>query len=210
MMDGEPRGNAMSVTTRLPPILPDGPIWRFTVDEYHRMMETGVLGEDDRVELIEGFVVPKMANNPPHASTAQIVSDYLHGLNLSGCCIRSQNPVTLDDSEPEPDVTIARGKTRDYVNRHPSPRDIGLIIEVSMSSLKLDKKRKARMYARAGIGKYWVIDVDGRSIDVMTNPDATISEPGYSIVTSFGGDDKVPLVLDGAQVAEIVVADLMP
>jgi len=70
----------MSITTRLPPILPDSPVWRFTVDEYHRMIEMGVLSEDDRVELIEGFVVPKMANNPPHASTAQFVSDLLESI----------------------------------------------------------------------------------------------------------------------------------
>ncbi len=200
----------MGVTTRLPPILPDSPIWRFTVDEYHRMIETGVLGEDDRVELIEGCVVPKMANNPPHASTAEIVAECMRTLKLADWCIRTQNPVTLDNSEPEPDVAVVRGKLSDYLNRHPGPNDVGLIVEVSLSSLQLDKKRKARMYARAGIPIYWVLDVDGRSIDVMTDPDSDVEEPRYRSISVHAVGEKVRLILDQTLIAEIPVLDFFP
>ena len=200
----------MNTTTRLPPVLPDSPIWRFTVDEYHRMIETGVLDEDDRVELIEGFVVPKMANHPPHASTAQVVSDLLRDLRISGWCVRMQLPITLDDSEPEPDIAIALGKNRDYFGRHPGPRDLGMLIEVSLSSLKLDRKRKARMYARAGIPIYWVLDVDGKTVEVMTDPDMSSSSPHYLTSTIVGPPDRVPLVLNGQHVTDIPVAELLP
>src|SRR6266849_885039 len=132
---------------------------QISVDDYHRLIQEGFLGENDRVELLEGWIVPKMTHNPPHDSTIQIVSECLAERIPVGWKIRIQSAVTTNDSEPEPDLAVVRGQARTYAARHPGPQDIGLIIEIAESSLLQDRHDKARIYARAGISEYWVINL---------------------------------------------------
>src|SRR5579862_683488 len=130
---------------------PPYPIWRLSVNDYHRLIEFGILGEDDRVELLEGCIVPKMAHNPPHDGTIHIISKRLRKWLPEKWEIRIHSAITASESEPEPDLAIVRDQEREYLTRHPGPGDIGLVVEVAESSLAQDRNEKARVYARSEI-----------------------------------------------------------
>lgn len=189
---------------------PPFPVWRFTVDEYHRLINAGFLGENDRVEFLEGWIVPKNAHSPPHDGTKQIVSDRLRRRLPQEWDIRIQSAVTLADSEPEPDLAIVRNIELEYLTRHPGPSDIGLLIEVADSSLLQDQQDKARIYARAGIAAYWIINlVDGR-VEIFSDPTGPAAQPAYRSCTSYRDEELVPLVLEGVEIARIPAKDLLP
>src|SRR5205807_10080536 len=103
--------------------IPPVPVRRFTVEEYHRLIKTGVFDEDERFELLEGWIVPKMRRNPPHEVTVVVVADTIRSMLAAGWHVRAQAATTTPDSEPEPDVAIVRGAARDYLGRHPGPQD---------------------------------------------------------------------------------------
>jgi Uma2 family endonuclease len=124
---------------------------RFSVAEYHRLIETGVLTEEDKVELLNGYVVLKMLRNPPHDSRIQKLNRLLMALLPAGWDIRMQLAVTLASSEPEPDVAVVRGSPADYEVDHPGAGDIGLLLEVADSSLTRDRDDKGPIYADAGL-----------------------------------------------------------
>src|SRR5437868_6059435 len=128
------RRTAMSIIsppTAGTPQPPAYPIRPFTVDEYHRMIQVGVLTEDDPVELLEGWIVLKMPRNPPHDSTIAQTQNTINKCLPAGWHVRVQSAITLSDSEPEPDLGIARGQPRDYASHHPGPVDIAALIEVA-------------------------------------------------------------------------------
>src|SRR5262245_24583175 len=132
---------------------------KWSVADYHRFIELGILTEDDRVELLEGNVVNKMPPNPPHSNTVTNVLELL-GVHLpSDCRLRSANPMTLIDSEPEPTIVFARGDRSTYRTRHPGPADIGLVVNVSDTSLAIDRAEMGRIYARSNLPTYWVINL---------------------------------------------------
>ncbi len=163
---------------------PPFPVRRFTVDEYHRMIQVGLLTEDDRVELLEGWIVPKMPRNPPHDATVEIADETLRPHLPPGWSLRVQSAITLPDSEPEPDVAVVRGGARDYLSRHPGPADVGLLIEVSESSLNRDRDEKGRLFAQAGIPHYWIINwlISGsRSTPIRPAPPSTRPFAGVRI-----------------------------
>ena len=114
---------------------------RFSVDQYHKMIEHGVLTENDRVELLEGYLVEKMPHDPLHDGTLQLVDDAVMQQAPMGWCGRVQMAVTLGRSEPEPDFVLARGNKRTYLKRHPGPGDIALVVEVSNITLALQRKQ---------------------------------------------------------------------
>src|ERR1039458_4093748 len=97
------------------PAVPEAPIFRLTVEQYHDMVRTGILTEDDPVELLEGWLVYKMSKNPPHSVATDLTATALRRLAPSDWCVRSQEPITTSDSEPEPDIALARGTPRDYI-----------------------------------------------------------------------------------------------
>jgi Uma2 family endonuclease len=198
----------MSTTTQqLPSKLQ--PIYRFTVKTYHRMIESGILTPDDKVELIHGWIVEKMPQNPPHSSTITRLIRNLSGLVLDGWCLRVQCPITLRDSEPEPDVVIARGPEERYDATHPTPRDIALVIEVADSSLLDDRSTKASLYAGEKIVELWIVNLVTQNVEVHTNP-RTGKDPTYKSRKEYTLADSVPLRLGGAVIAEIRVEDLIP
>lgn len=186
------------------------PTRKFTVQDYHRMIDAGVLGEDDRVELLEGFLVSKMPHNPSHDGTIELLEEVLRQSLPSGWRIRIQSAVTTTDSEPEPDLAIVRGTSRSFLQRHPLSHDIGLLIEVADSTLLQDRDEKARLYARAGIVEYWIANVRDRQIEVFRQPSGPADEPsfGQSLIAKPG--ESVELRLDGQVIATIPVAELLP
>lgn len=148
---------------------------RFTVDEYLRLGETGILAEGERVELLEGFIVQKMTRIPRHDAAIDILSELLRRLLPLAWYPRDQKVLLTTDSAPEPDLAVVRGQPRDYWNAHPTAADSALVIEVSESSLDRDR-RKCRIYARGGIPTYWIIDLDSQRIEVLTEPDSALGE----------------------------------
>ncbi len=174
------------------------------------MIEAGVLPEDERVELLEGWIVPKMPHHPPHDGTIDITEERLRGALPAGWRIRVQSAITTSDSEPEPDVAVVRGTARSFLTRHPGPADIGLLIEVSESTLQRDRTEKARLYARAQIGWYWLINLVDRQVEVHSDPTGPVAEPAFRQVRVYGIQDSVPFVLDGVEVASIPVSDILP
>jgi Uma2 family endonuclease len=133
---------------------------RFTVDEYHRMAEAGILGEDDRVELLDGEIVQVSPIGARHAATVSRLEHLFHHLAGNRAIVRGQNPVRLDNySEPEPDIALVAPRDDYYAADHPVPRDVLLIVEVADTSLRYDRHRKLPSYARAGIPEVWLVDL---------------------------------------------------
>lgn len=183
---------------------------RFTVAEYHKMIEIGVLTEDDRLELLEGYLVEKMPHDPIHDGTIQLVESAVLQVAPAGWCGRTQMAASLPPSEPEPDFVLARGHKRSYLTRHPGPPDIGLVVEVSNTSLDSDREDKLPIYARAGLPVYWIVNVVDGQVEVHEQPSGPSADPAYKVRTIYKPGDLVPLVLDGNTVGAIPVVELLP
>jgi Uma2 family endonuclease len=144
---------------------------RLTVAEYRRLGEVGILGEDDRVELLEGQLVEMSSIGPRHALAVDALTYALVVAVGDRAAVRVQNPVTLDDfSEPQPDLVVARRPWRGYPGAHPGPEDILLLIEVANSSLEIDFGAKRELYAKAGVYEYWIVDLTTNMVFVHRTP----------------------------------------
>lgn len=154
---------------------------KWSVDDYHRMIETGIL-QGRRVELLVGEIVEMSPETPIHYTTAKRGAKYLEELLSGKADVRFNGPITLSDSEPEPDIAIARPVESAYSDRHPAPQDIFWIIEVAKTSLKKDLQIKAAIYATAAIQEYWVLDLAAKQILVFRNPQAGKYVEEYPIV----------------------------
>jgi len=175
-----------------------------TVDEYDRI---GELLDDPRVELIDGYLVKKMPKNPEHSWTTQAVFKALENRLPPGWTWRMEQPVRIPAyDEPEPDVAIIRGSDADYKHRHPGPADVALLVEVSDTSLSLDRGLKRSAYARDGIPVYWIVNLVDRQVEVYTGP----GPAGYATRQDFPPGQYVPVVIDGQQCAPIAVDDILP
>jgi Uma2 family endonuclease len=194
-----------------PPALgPDEPIFRLSVEQYQAMVRAGILAADDPVELLEGYLIQKMAKNPPHRLAKRKLYRALVTLLPTGWDIDTQDAITTDDSEPEPDVFVFRAVPDDYADRHPGPQDLALVTEIADSSLRRDRGRKKRIYARAAVPVYWIVNLVDRQIEVYTDPTGPADEPTYRHRQDYLADAQVPVVVGGAEVGRLTVADLLP
>ncbi len=185
-------------------------IFRLTVEQYHQLIESGTLGEDNPVELLEGVLVCKMPKNTPLATSTKLCAREIARRLPSGWNYQSQEPVTLSDGEPEPDGAIVRGTIEDYVDIHPQSADVALIIEVSDRSLERDRGIKLRSYARAGIGAYWIINLKSREIEVHTNPVQDDPTPSYKTRSVFGSGSNLTIDLTSETAFHVPVDALLP
>jgi Uma2 family endonuclease len=183
--------------------------YRLTVAQFHRMIQTGILSEDDRVELLEGHLVPKMPPNPPHSNTVSNAAETLASQLPLGWRIRQEQPIVLADSQPEPDLAVVRGDRSTYRSRHPVAADFGFVVEVADSTLDEDRDDKSRIYARANLPVYWIINIVDRQVEVYTDSRPADPVPSYATRTDYKAGDSVPLLLDGQTVAQIPVNDLL-
>jgi Uma2 family endonuclease len=183
---------------------------RFSVARYQRMIETGILTAEDKVELLENYVVLKMPRNLPHDSTLQRMLRPILRPLPPGWDLRIQSAIVLADSQPEPDFALVRGSAVDYENRHPLATHVGLLIEVADSSLLRDQRDKTRVYARAGIPCYWIVNLVDRRIEVYTQPSGPTPVPAYGSFQTYQPGDDIPLLLDGHTVGTIPATDLLP
>ena len=178
--------------------------------EYEKLVEQGVFGPEDRIELIDGLLVVAEPQSTWHVAAVKLVELALMRIFPEGWDVRTQAPVALDDtSEPEPDIAVVRGGPRDYLIEH--PRDPVLVVEVSLTSLAFDREAKSGLYARAGRPEYWIVNLVDRVLEVHREPAPASSAPyGWeytSTVVLAPHETVTPLA---APTALIAVADLMP
>lgn len=196
----------MSTSLAPPPPAPETPpypVHRFSVAEYHRLVETGLLDEDARVELLEGWIVPKMPRSPLHDATINVVLRVLLAHLAADWEVRVQSAAVTDDSEPELDVAVVKGPASRYRDHHPSSGEILLIVEVADSSLTRDR-RKASIYASIDVPNYWIIDLQERSVEVRTQPEShrrrygstTVHRTGETIDVHSGNQLLATLLVD--------------
>lgn len=161
---------------------------RWTVDDYHRMIATGILTRSDRVELLEGQIVEMVPQDPPHASRIDDGGDYLKALFVNRAKVRVQLPITIaPGSEPEPDFAIVRFDEHRYRNRHPNPNDVFCVIEVAATTWRRDYTYKTGIYAQAGICEYWILDLNRQQVTVLKHPDGKT----YSSEQVFTAADQI-------------------
>jgi Uma2 family endonuclease len=164
------------------------PRHRLNRQDYYRLGEAGILGRDDRVELLEGQLVDMSPIGPRHAIVTDNLTELLVTAFAGRARVRCQTPVVLNDgSEPQPDIALVQRPWRGFPNMHPGPDDIFLLIEVADSSLDFDRTVKLELYARAGIAEVWIVDLTTDVVLVHRNSSAG----GYDSVVQI----KAPAVL---------------
>jgi len=176
---------------------------RWTRAQYEQMIDAGVFAEDDRVELIEGTIVAMSPQGSRHATAVGLVEDELRqAYPRPDLFLRIQMPVALGStSEPEPDVAVVEGARRDFVDQHPTTAL--LVVEVSETSAAFDRTAKQTLYARHGIGTYWLLDLEADHLEVYRHP---AGERYEEKTTLHRGDTVVPP--DGSQ--SVAVNDVLP
>jgi len=186
--------------------------YRISVAKYEAMVASGAFTKADRFELIEGILVEKMTKNPPHSVVTGLCLDALDQALPPGWHTRLEQPVKIPsrDSEPEPDVTVARGKRADYLDHHPGPADVALVVEVADSTLA-DDRAMAATYGGGGIPVYWIVNVAGRTLEVYAHPEPGARIGGaYSAPKILGETESVDLFIEGRVVGRLAVANLLP
>jgi Uma2 family endonuclease len=144
---------------------------RFTVDEYYRMAEVGILTEDDRVELLDGEIVEMSPIGDRHAWCVDELTEMLVPLLKGRARVRVQNPVHLDAySEPQPDLALLRRRKGRAARKHPRPEDTLLVIDVGDSTVERDRLLKLPLYAQSGIPEAWIVDLPGDFIEIQRDP----------------------------------------
>ena len=178
---------------------------KFTVAEYYRMAEGGILGPEERVQLIEGEIIVMPPMGPGHAGKITRSNRHLGRLAADQFLVCIQVPLHLDDgSEPEPDVMLVRPRADCYETIHPTPADTFLVIEVSDSTLEYDRRHKAHIYGRAGVAQTLVLNLPEDCIENFTEP----GPQGYGRHTIHRRGDKIRLV--ALPDLELAVEDLLP
>lgn len=170
--------------------LADRPLHRLSVDDVFRMLASGVIDEDSPVELLEGVLVEVSPKSPQHGWAIVQVDEWLAPLRGTGLYVRAEQPILMPDgaSMPEPDLSVVA-----EMSRHALPTTAMLVVEVSVSSLRIDREVKAPLYASAGVPEYWIVDVEHRRLEVRREPQGG----GYRSVETYGPDDAVaPVALD--------------
>ncbi len=162
----------------------------FTVEEFHRMAEAGIFGEDDRLELVDGVIVEMSAIGSPHAACVRRLSDLFWQRARTVAIVDVQNAVILSErTELYPDLALLKERADFYSKSHPRPGDVLLVVEVADTTLRYDRRIKVPRYARAGIPEVWVVDLHARAIDVYRRPAAD----GYGEHQHVGPTQSLPI-----------------
>lgn len=201
-------------TIDLPPVLepaiPPVPVRRFTVEEFLQMFESGLLPDAEHSELLEGWIVTKMVKNPPHEVALVLTQRELNSVIPAGFHLRNQASTRTGDSVPEPDLSVTRGDPRDHLKGHPTSGDTPLVVEISDTSLRQDRTIKARVYARAGISVYWIVNIIDSQVEVYSDPTGPDPSPCYRACVVYRDLDAVPVVIEGQEIGRIVAKEILP
>lgn len=186
-----------------PPPLALPPLYRMTVDEFERIADAL---DDDKVELINGYIVGREDMKPSHVVVTERLRRRLEPLLPTGWFVREDKPIRIPDfDEPRPDLAVVRGDPETYVHRHPGPADVALLIEVSDASLQRDQGDKLMNYARALIPVYWIVNLVDRQVELYADPGAT----GYASRATFRAGQNVPVVIGGVHAGTVGVDSIL-
>jgi Uma2 family endonuclease len=198
------------VSGEAPPLVP------LTTDQYHTMLERGILRDGDPVELVEGLLVrknrgavggPETTHGPRHALIVKRLTRLERALEALGCHLLVQLPITLSAvDEPEPDLAIVKGSPEAYADRHPGPQDVLVVVEVADSSLRYDRGTKQRVYAVAGVPAYVIVNIPDERVELYEEPVA--GEGRYRRRTDHVVGEALTLSLADARVLSLPVADV--
>jgi len=193
------------------------PFAPITVEQYHKMLETGILKDGDPIELLDGMLVYKdrsargenfMTIGNRHRQAVLLVYKLDRKLEPYACHMQTQSPVSIPPRhEPEPDGAIIRGGIRDY-GQHPGPQDLSCVLEVADSSLDYDRTEKLAKYAEAGIPQYIIINLIDSLLEVFEEP--VCVESRYAGQKTFRTGEKVALLLPNGERLDVPVADFLP
>jgi Uma2 family endonuclease len=202
----------MSTVLEQPPVeAPSSPVempYLFSVDEFYRMIDLDIFPDEARVGLWEGRVYEEMGKKHPHSFSWAMLNATLFPLLPTGWSLWTECSLAVSpDKAPMPDMVILRGDLEAYRYRRPVAGDVGLLIELADTSLKIDTGTKLQAYARAGIPTYWVFNLREDLIYVYAVP--IPAEERYGSMTTIGRDGSVPFVLDGTQVAMIPASTIL-
>lgn len=183
---------------------------RWTRVEYDRLVELGVLHEDEPIELLGGQMIVAEPKGTPHSTAIGLTAEALRAAFGPGWVVRVQEPIALDDeSEPEPDLAVVSGQHRDYLVEHPARP--ALLVEVAESSLAFDRRYKGSLYARAGVEDYWIVNLVDEVVEVYRGP---VPDPTSEFGWRYG---DVETFRPGASISTlsrpdvtVAVADLLP
>jgi Uma2 family endonuclease len=185
------------------------PIRRFTVEQYHSLGARGILTENDNCELIRGIVLEKPVIKPPHKKALRRLLDHVPPVFGTSFVIDSQGPITLSDSEPEPDLSVAVGPEKRYDQRNPGPDEIVLVVEIFDSTLDYDRREKLELYAGSKIPVYWIVNLIDRRVEVYTEPRGG-KNPTYRKHTDYAPDDDVPVTVGRKRLGTVAASALLP
>jgi Uma2 family endonuclease len=191
------------------PVMPEEPVLPLSVEGYHALLKAGILQDGDPVELLEGFMVPKMTKGPRHELVRRRVMRRFLALIPSEFFVDSQGAATLLTSEPEPDIFVIRGTEEDYADRHAGPAETVIVVEIADSSVRRDRNWKKRIYARAGVPSYWVVNLVDDHIEVFNQPSGDTPKPAYATTGVYQLGDSVPVMIDGNEIGQIDVAAIL-
>lgn len=181
----------------------DMPLAQINTDTYHAMVSAGIFSEDDKIELINGYLIKKMSIGSKHGSTVTRLARLLIKQLDEQAIVTIQNPITINEfSEPEPDIVVARQQDDFYASGHPTPKDILLLIEVADTSLTFDRNAKIPLYAAADIPEAWLVDLIANEITVFRKPEGAV----YQEREVFKTGQSIPL--PGFAGTGIAVSDL--
>lgn len=159
-----------------------GSVVRFSVDQYHRLCDAGIVSE--RTELLEGVVIEKMGKSPLHTWTVGLLADWFRTHLKSTSHVRVEQPLTLTRSEPEPDLAVVCGRPDFFREQH--PQSAALVVEVAITTVDLDRAKIA-MYAAAGIPEYWLVLPEQQKLLVHSDPVGD----GYRTVRTLSPEDSM-------------------
>ena len=188
-------------TTRPPDAVPETPVFRLTVDEYHAIQSSGAFGDKYPLELLEGFLVSKMGEGPLHHCLLEALRRIVERQLPAGLHVRTDGPLSLQSSEPEPDLAVVRGEFWDYRERHPAAVEAPVVIEIADSSLQRDLGWKKRIYAAEAVACYCVVDVPARRIVVHSQLDRSETPARYSSIIEYSEGETAELPCDKSQIA---------
>ena len=170
--------------------------YKWSIEEWHELVESGFL-EGKPVEFLEGEIITVSPEGVEHSYSNQLIADFLRELLKGKAYIRDSHPITLDNSEPEPDIAIVKLPSTIYLKHHPYPQDIYWLIEISNRTLKTDLNQKRITYARNGIPEYWVIDLVNKKLIVHTQ----VQNNNYTQVNEYTKGTISPLAFPNVAIA---------
>jgi Uma2 family endonuclease len=202
----------------IPVVQPDGAappidlVRRFSVEEFYRLGELGIIGPEERVELLEGYITMVPPIGEPHATSCDLVYRTFLKILPPGLDVSNGREAKLIASVPVPDGLVLRGSVREFAVKKAQATDIAIVVEVADSTLAEDRGLMQRIYAVAGIPEYWIVNLPERKLEVYRRPVPALTEQSakYETVEVYLPDQSVDVVIDGRRIGSFAVSEILP